>query len=88
MKLFTFATTAAGGGDDIIALPRGATAAILTVTATATYKGEGTFAVPVLDSANGSTGELLVNTIESYSGTTAFGFLSLRRSESASAGER
>lgn len=58
-----------GTGDTIIALPEGATGGIVT----ATHKGASNFAVSVLDANNASTGELLVNTIGAYSGTTAWG---------------
>ena len=47
----------------------GVTAGIVS----ATHDGAANFAISVLDAENGSTGELLVNTIGSYSGTTLFG---------------
>lgn len=65
----TFApVTQSGAGDTLITLP--ATAGIVT----ATHDGSANFAISVLDAANGSTGELLVNTIGAYSGTTVYGF--------------
>ncbi|MET4158440.1 TM2 domain-containing protein [Agromyces sp. PvR057] len=65
----TFApATQTGAGDTLITLP--ATAGIVT----ATHDGSANFAISVLDAANGSTGELPVNTIGAYSGTTAYGF--------------
>ena len=67
----TFApVTQTGAGDTLITLP--ATAGIIT----ATHDGSANFAISVLDAANGSTGELPVNTIGAYSGTTAYGFTS------------
>ena len=61
--------TQAGTGDNLVALPAGATAGIVT----ATHDGAANFAISVLDAENGSTGELLVNTIGPYTGTTLFG---------------
>ncbi|WP_235523392.1 TM2 domain-containing protein [Cellulomonas sp. Root485] len=58
-----------GAGDNLVALPAGATAGIVT----ATHDGAANFAIAVLDAENGSTGELLVNTIGPYTGTTLFG---------------
>ncbi|MEJ1087265.1 TM2 domain-containing protein [Microbacterium sp. Mu-80] len=58
-----------GSGDTVIDLPAGATGGIVM----ATHQGQRNFAVSVLDANNGSTGELLVNTIGAYSGTTAWG---------------
>ncbi|KQO97682.1 hypothetical protein ASF30_14840 [Leifsonia sp. Leaf264] len=58
-----------GTGDSVIALPD-ATAAVVT----ATHDGSSNFAISVLDATNQSTGDLLVNTIGAYSGTTAYGF--------------
>ncbi|MDQ0375830.1 TM2 domain-containing protein [Cellulomonas humilata] len=66
--IFTPATQA-GTGDNLVALPAGATAGIVT----ATHDGAANFAISVLDAENGSTGELLVNTIGPYTGTTLFG---------------
>lgn len=63
------AATQSGTGDNLVALPAGATAGIVT----ATHDGSSNFAISVLDAANESTGELLVNTIGPYSGTTLFG---------------
>lgn len=66
----TFApVTATGSGDDIVTLPAGATAGIVT----ATHSGSRNFSLSILDSSNASTGELLVNTIGDYSGTTVYG---------------
>ncbi|WP_298860760.1 TM2 domain-containing protein [uncultured Microbacterium sp.] len=62
-----------GTGDTVIDLPAGATGGIVV----ATHKGTRNFAVSVLDANNGSTGELLVNTIGAYSGTTAWGISAL-----------
>lgn len=67
------AVTHSGAGDDIVTLPAGATAGLVT----ASYDGTGNFAVSVLDDANQPTGDLLVNTIGAYSGTTVYGFNSL-----------
>jgi len=70
----TFApVSASGSGDDVIALPAGAGGGIVT----ASYNGQGNFAVQVLDSANQSTGELLVNALGAYSGTTIYGLHAL-----------
>lgn len=62
-----------GKGDTVIDLPAGATGGIVI----ATHDGKRNFAVAVLDANNGSTGELLVNTIGAYSGTTAWGISAL-----------
>lgn len=62
-----------GTGDTVIDLPAGATGGIVV----ATHNGKRNFAVTVLDANNGSTGELLVNTIGAYSGTTAWGISAL-----------
>ncbi len=62
-----------GTGDSMVALPAGATGGIVT----ASHSGSSNFAISVLDAANGSTGELLVNTIGAYSGTTAWGINAL-----------
>jgi hypothetical protein len=64
------AVTVTGVGDNIVTLPEGATAGIVT----ATQNGSSNFAISVIDAANQSTGELLVNTIGSYGGTTNYGF--------------
>ena len=61
--------TQKGTGDDLITLPEGATGGVVT----ATHDGSRNFAISVLDAENGSTGELLVNTIGEYSGSTAWG---------------
>jgi hypothetical protein len=67
----TFApVTQTGAGDNIVALPAGATAGIVT----ATHDGSSNFSLSVLDAANASTGQLLVNTIGAYNGTTDYGF--------------
>lgn len=68
--------TQSGAGDYVLTLP--ATAAIVT----ATHDGGSNFALTVLDAANQSTGELLVNTIGGYSGTTVYGFNSFSEPES------
>lgn len=62
--------TQTGSGDNIITLPAGATAGIVT----ATHNGSRNFSISVIDASNQSTGELLVNTIGAYTGTTAYGF--------------
>ncbi|SDK90401.1 TM2 domain-containing protein [Cryobacterium psychrotolerans] len=70
----TFApVTQTGTGDNLVTLPAGATAGIVT----ATHDGGSNFAISVLDASNASTGQLLVNTIGRYAGTSAFGFNSL-----------
>ncbi|WP_214466446.1 TM2 domain-containing protein [Microbacterium flavescens] len=65
--------TQTGAGDGLITLPEGATGGIVT----ATHNGSRNFALSVLDAANASTGELLVNTIGGYTGTTAWGINAL-----------
>ncbi|MBH0109903.1 TM2 domain-containing protein [Salinibacterium sp. NG22] len=67
------AITETGTGDSIVDLPIGATAGIVT----ATHAGASNFAVSVLNEDNESTGELLVNTIGDYAGTTSYGFNAL-----------
>ena len=70
----TFApVTQTGKGDNIITLPTGAKAAIVT----AAHDGSSNFSLSVLDASNASTGQLLVNTIGAYKGTTAYGFTAL-----------
>ncbi len=70
----TFApVTQTGKGDNIVTLPTGAKAAIVT----ATHDGSSNFSLSVLDASNASTGQLLVNTIGAYKGTTAYGFTAL-----------
>ena len=61
-----------GSGDNLVTLPAGATAGIVT----ATHDGSSNFSISVLDAANASTGQLLVNTIGAYNGTTEYGFSS------------
>jgi len=61
-----------GAGDNLVTLPAGATAGIVT----ATHDGSSNFSISVLDAANASTGQLLVNTIGAYAGTTSYGFSS------------
>jgi hypothetical protein len=76
----TFASvTESGTGDSVVTLPAGATAGVVT----AEYSGEGNFAVQIIDAQNASTGELLVNTIGSYSGVTVYGFNSFGNGASA-----
>jgi hypothetical protein len=58
-----------GNGDSIIDLPAGATAAMVTASATA----DSHFSITALDANNESTGDLLVNSIGAYSGVTALG---------------
>ena len=43
----------------------------------ATHDGSSNFALSVLDASNAPTGQLLVNTIGAYKGTTAYGFNAL-----------
>ncbi|WP_221886300.1 TM2 domain-containing protein [Microbacterium kyungheense] len=62
-----------GAGDSVVALPAGVTGGIVV----ATHNGQSNFAISVLDANNGSTGELLVNTIGPYQGTTAWGITAL-----------
>ena len=62
-----------GSGDSSIPLPKDATAATVTLT----HKGSSNFSVSVLDADNQPTGDLLVNTIGSYSGTSAYGLSEL-----------
>ena len=70
----TFAlVTQTGKGDNIITLPAGAKAGIVT----ATHDGSSNFSLSVLGASNASTGQLLVNTIGAYKGTTAYGFNAL-----------
>jgi len=61
--------TQSGTGDNVITLPKGVTAGIIT----ATHDGSSNFVINVLDAANQSTADLLVNTIGTYTGTTAYG---------------
>ena len=65
--------TQTGTGDSLVTLPEGATGGIVT----ATHNGSRNFALSVLDAANSPTGDLLVNTIGAYSGTTAWGINAL-----------
>ncbi|WP_437584268.1 TM2 domain-containing protein [Paramicrobacterium sp. CJ85] len=65
--------TASGSGDDVIALPADVEAGIVT----AEHSGSANFIVSVLDANNASTGDLLVNAIGSYTGTTAYGINAL-----------
>lgn len=65
--------TQTGTGDILLTLPEGATGGIVT----ATHDGQSNFVISVLDASNGSTGELLVNTIGDYTGTTAWGINAL-----------
>jgi len=58
-----------GSGDDIVALPSDVAGGIVK----AKYTGSGNFSITVLDAQNDSTGELLVNTIGNYAGSTVFG---------------
>lgn len=67
------AVTKTGKGDNLITLPAGATAGIVT----ATHAGSSNFSISVLDASNASTGQLLVNTIGGYKGTIEYGFNSL-----------
>lgn len=62
--------TQSGAGDNLITLPAGVDAAIVT----ASHNGSSNFVLSVLDQNNQSTGDLLVNTIGGYSGSTVYGF--------------
>lgn len=62
-----------GKGDGIIKLPAGAAYGVVT----AVHKGSSNFSLSVLDEGNQPTGDLLVNTIGNYKGTTAYGFSAL-----------
>jgi len=67
----TFDTiTQSGAGDNLITLPVGVTAAMVT----ATHDGSRNFVVNALNADNETTGDLLVNTIGAYSGATVYGF--------------
>lgn len=70
----TFAPlTQSGTGDSLVPLPAGALIGIVT----ATHDGANNFAISMLDAANEPTGDLLVNTIGPYSGSTIYGQLGL-----------
>jgi len=62
-----------GTGDSVIPVPMGGTVGVVT----ATHSGSANFAIAGLDANNQSTGDLLVNTIGAYSGTTAYGLSSM-----------
>lgn len=69
----TFAPISQSGvGDNILVLPVGVAAAMVT----AAHDGQSNFSLSVLDASNQPTGDLLVNTIGAYSGSTAYGFSS------------
>ncbi len=61
----------AGAGDSVLSLPDAAGGIVI-----AEHEGASNFALNVLDETNQSTGDLLVNTIGSYSGATAWGLSS------------
>ncbi|MGG7507771.1 NINE protein [Plantibacter sp. YIM 135249] len=61
-----------GAGDNLITLPVGVKAGLVT----ASHDGTSNFSISVLNASNESTGDLLVNTIGAYSGTTVYGFSS------------
>lgn len=65
--------TKKGKGDGIIKLPAGAAYGVVT----AVHKGSSNFSLSVLDDGNQPTGDLLVNAIGNYKGTTAYGFSAL-----------
>lgn len=67
------ALTKSGSGPSVVKLPKGAKAGMVT----ATHKGSSNFAVTALDSSNQPTGDLLVNEIGRYSGTTSYGLSSM-----------
>lgn len=72
----TFApVTQSGVGDALVTLPAAAKAGIVT----ADYHGADNFSISILDATNQPTGQLLVNTIGNYSGTTAYGFNALSK---------
>ncbi|MGO0603673.1 NINE protein [Brevibacterium linens] len=78
-KYGAFSTVSEDGtGDSIITLPSDATAGLVTANNT----GSGNFVLDVLDDSNQSTGDLLVNEIGSYEGTTAYGINSFGESSS------
>lgn len=67
----TFAPiTQTGASDSILMLPAGVSAALVT----AVHDGQSNFSLSVLDASNQPTGDLLVNTIGAYTGTTVYGF--------------
>lgn len=70
---FFEAQTLTGSGDDVLDLPSGAEEGIVT----ASHAGSANFSIAVLTDGNESTGELLVNTIGDYEGTTVFGVVDL-----------
>ena len=75
----TFTTiTESGAGDNLITLPEGVKAAMVT----ATHDGDMNFVVNALNADNETTGDLLVNTIGTYSGTTVYGFNSFSEATS------
>lgn len=61
-----------GVGDTVLDLPAGVKGGMVS----ATHDGSSNFSISVLDAQNKSTGDLLVNTIGPYSGTTAWGLVS------------
>ncbi|GAA1453300.1 NINE protein [Nesterenkonia lacusekhoensis] len=61
----------AGAGDSVISLPDAEGGIVV-----AEHQGASNFVLNVLDETNQSTGDLLVNTIGSYSGATAWGLTS------------
>ncbi|EPR75868.1 hypothetical protein ADILRU_1828 [Leifsonia rubra CMS 76R] len=63
-------TTQSGAGDNLITLPEGASAGIVT----ATHDGTSNFVINGLDASNTATGDLLVNTIGTYNGISVYGF--------------
>lgn len=67
------AMSESGSGDTLITLPDGVSAGMVT----AEHSGSSNFVINVLDSTNQASGDLLVNEIGSYSGTTAYGLTGL-----------
>jgi hypothetical protein len=63
------AFTKSGTGKSVVVLPDGVGAAMVT----AEHIGQSNFALTVLDANNQPTGDLLVNRIGNYTGTTAYG---------------
>lgn len=67
----TFETiTQSGTGDNLVTLPQGVKAGIVT----ATHDGGSNFVINALNASNDATGDLLVNTIGAYNGINVYGF--------------
>lgn len=63
-------TSQSGSGDGVVPIPADAKAGLVA----ATYSGSSNFVIEGLNTENESSGDLLVNEIGTYTGTTAFGF--------------